>query len=275
MITSLCLKVPEKPSGIKKLFYLMKSDRVEIEIKKARGVSVKQVTYASYSGKVKLDKIDHIIGAQRNHLLCSPKLKFTENSGYRRFSSNVFSERLCTNMALSAVKGCLRPESLKVGIYDPDADSHDFLIHILKHCSDVTVVTDDAQTYQYELEKAMDELGATAVITKNRSDLADCCFVIAPCTIEENLPLRQEVLVLTAGCPTVASSGLVYYKYHLRMPNGFDLIKPKGLDEEYFCSALYTLASQYELGSIVPTLCRNYSSSQTVKSLCAYLNRFA
>ena len=85
----------------------------------------------------------------------------------------------------------------------------------------------------------------------------------------------QEALVLTTGCPKVPSGGLVYYKYHLRMPNGFDLLKPKDFDEEYFCSALYTLASQYELGSIVPLLCRNYSSSQTVKSLCAYLNRFA
>lgn len=275
MITSLCLKLPDKPRGIKKLIYHLRRDRVEAEIKKARGVSVKQVTYTSYSGKVRLDKIDCIIGAQRNHLLCSSKLKFPENSGYRRFSSNVFSARLCTNMALCAVKCCLRPETLKVGIYDPDGDSHDFLIHILKYCSDVAVVTDYEQPYRYELDKAMDELGASAVVTKSRNELADCNFVIAPCVIEEVLPFKQETLVLTAGRPAVPSSGLVYYKYHLRMPNGFDILKPDGLDEEYFCSALYTLASQYQLGSVIPSICRNYSSSQTVKSLCAYLNRFA
>lgn len=275
MITTLSINRPEKPKGIKKLFYLIKKDKVEVEIKKARGVSVKQLTYTSYSGKIRLDKIDCIIGAQRNHLVCSSTLKFPENSGYRRFFSNAFSKRLCTNMAMSAIEGCVRPEMLKVGIYDPDGDSYDILFHILKHCSDVKVVTNDFNSYQYELERAMDELGASAVVTKNISELCDCMFVIAPCVIEEKLPLKQETLVLTTGCPKVPSSGLVYYKYHLRMPNGFDLLKPKDFDEEYFCSSLYTLASQYELGSIVPLLCRNYSSSQTVKSLCAYLNRFA
>ncbi len=275
MITSLSIKLPEKPKGIKKLFYFLKNDKVEVEIKKARGVSVKHLTYTSYSGKIRIDKIDSIIGAQRNHLLCSPTLKFPENSGYRRFSSNAFSQRLCTNMALSAIESCVRPETLKIGLYDPDGDSHDILFHILKHCSDVKVVTNDFNSYQYELERAMDELGASAVVTQNISELCDRLFVIAPCVIEEKLPLKQETLVLTTGCPKVPSSGLVYYKYHLRMPNRFDLLKPKDFDEEYFCSALYTLASQYELGSIVPLLCCNYSSSQTVKSLCAYLNRFA
>ena len=32
---------------------------------------------------------------------------------------------------------------------------------------------------------------------------------------------------------------------------------------------------QYELGSIVPDLCRNDTEAQTVKSLCSYLARFA
>lgn len=275
MITSLCIRYPEKKKGIRKLINRLKTDTVGVEIKKSRGVAVKQVTYTSYSGKIKLDRIDCIIGAQRNHLLCSPRLKFPENSGYRRFSSNRFSARLCTNMALKAVEECVKPETLKIGIYDPQGESHDFLYYILKHCADVTVVTERADIYQTELDRVMEELGATAVITKNTSDLAECRFVIAPCVIEEVLPLRQEALVLTAGSPKVPSNGLVYYKYHLRMPNGFDALKPKELDEEYFCSALYTLGSQYELGSIVPIFCRNYSSSQTVKSLSAYLNRFA
>lgn len=275
MITSLSLKLPEKPKGIKKLLYFLKNDRVYAEIKKSRGVSVKQVTYISYSGKIHLDKLDGVIGAQRNHLLCSPKINFPENCGYRRFFSNDFSQRLCTNMALSVVKSCVKPETLKIGIYDPDGDSHDFLFQILKYCSDVAVVTNDFSSYNYELERAMDELGATAVVTKNTSELSDRIFVIAPCIIYDKLPLKHDAVVLTAKSPKETVSGLVYYKYHLRMPDGFDIIKPEGIDEEYFCSALYTLGGQHELGSLVPSLCRNYSSSQTIKSLCAYLNRFA
>ena len=59
------------------------------------------------------------------------------------------------------------------------------------------------------------------------------------------------------------------------LPGGGARGRPEGLSEEYFCSALYTLGSQYELGSIVPDLCRNDTEAQTVKSLCSYLARFA
>lgn len=151
----------------------------------------------------------------------------------------------------------------------------EFLLTVLEYSSDVAVVTQNCEPYYCVVSRAMDELGASAVVTKNISELADCTFIIAPDVIEENLPFRSDAVVLTVDCPKVPASGLVYYKYHFRMPNGFDEIKPDDLDEEYFCSALYTLGSQYELGSIVPMVCRNFSSSQTVKSLCAYVNRFA
>lgn len=271
MITALCVKVPEKKKGISKLINHFRNDKVDVEIKSARGVSLKKITYTSYSGKIKLDKTDHIIGAQRSRLLCSDKLRFPEDSGYRRFYSTEFSARLCTNMALSILKEFKYPEKIKVGIYDPDGDSHDFLFHVLNLCSDVTVVTNNGEAYQYELDRAMDELGASAIVTKNTDDLSKCELVVAPCVIEEKLPLKSDTLVMTVENPKVPTSGLVYYKYYLKMPNGFDSIKPQELEEDYFCSALYTLAFQYELGSIVPTLCRNFSTSQTVKSLCAGL----
>lgn len=275
MITALSVVVPEKEKGIKKFLNILKRDSINVEIKKARGVSIKHVTYKCFSGRVRLEKIDKIIGAQRNHLICSEKLKFPENSGYKRFSSPVFSARLCTNMALCVLKECLHPEKIKVGIYDPDCVAPDFLFCVLNYCSDVVVITENADAYACELSRAMDELGASAVVTKNTAELADRSLVIAPTVICEELPLKADAIVLTNGNPKARTSGLVYFKYSLRMPNGFDLIKPKEIDEEYFCAALYTLASQYELGSIVPSLCRNFSSAQTVKSLCAYVNRFA
>lgn len=275
MITALSVNVPEKPSGIKKLIHMLKRDRIDVQIRKARGVRVKHITYTSYSGKLRLEKADKIIGAQRNHLLCCEKLKFPPNSGYKRFYSTMFSARLCVNMALCVLMECACPEKLKIGIYDPISAMPGFLFNVLEYCSDVAVVTKNCEPYYCVVNRAMDELGASAVVTKNISELAECTFIIAPVVIEENLPVKGDAIVLTVDTPKVQTGGLVYYKYHFRMPNGFDIIKPEEMDEEYFCSALYTLGAQYELGSIVPMVCRNYSSAQTVKSLCAYVNRFA
>lgn len=275
MLTALTVNVPEKRKGILGLVDKFRRDKVDIQLKKARGVSLKHITYTSYSEKLKLEYIDHLIGAQRNHLICVENLAFPKNSGYRRFSAPDFSYRLCTNMALSALRNCKQSENLCVGIYDPDANSTDIVSDVLKHCVDVRIITDNSELYRPELEIAMDELGATAILTENRCELDKCNFIIAPIQICEALPIKIDSVVLTTGCPKEKVTGLVYHKYYLKMPNGFDLIKPEELDDEYFCSALYSLAAQYELGSVVPTLCSSYSTSQTLKSLCAYLDNLS
>ncbi len=275
MITALTVNVPEKRKGIFGLVDKFRRDKVDMQLRKARGVSLKHITYTSYSGKLKLEYIDHLIGAQRNHLICVENLVFPKNSGYRRFSAPDFSYRLCTNMALSAIKDCEQSENLCIGIYDPDGNSPDFVFDVLKYCSNVRIVTDNSEVYRPELERAMDELGASTILTKNRCELDQCNFIIAPTQICEALPIKIDSIVLTTGCPKEKVTGLVYHKYYLRMPNGFDLLKPEEFDDEYFCSALYSLAAQYELGSVVPTLCSSYSTSQTLKSLSAYLSNLS
>lgn len=256
-------------------FNRIKSDKVDVKVKRARGVFLKHITYTSYNSKVNLNKIDRVIGAQRNHLLCTQTFSIPKSCGYKRFYSPEFSARLCSNMALQVLRCCVNASNLKIGIYDEDAKMSDLLAQVLCYSSDVRVVTEKPSSYYDVLASIMDEQGATAVVTNRVAELSECNFIISPYSIDKELNLRRDALVLTNESPKVITNGLVFYKYSFKMPNGFDIIKPLELDEEYFCSALYTLASQYQLGSIVPTVCRNYSSSQTLESLCAYINRFA
>ena len=78
-------------------------------------------------------------------------------------------------------------------------------------------------------------------------------------------------MVLTAGKPLVPLNGTVLWRYHFKMPDGFADIKPEELSEEYFCSALYTLGSQFELGSIVPLSAQGERGSCDAKALAAIL----
>lgn len=269
MITALSVSIPEHRKGIMGLADRLKKDKLEVEICKARGVQLKHITYTSFSGEIRLDKASRAIGAQRGQLLCSEKLVFPHKSGYKRFFSTSFSARLCTNMALSVLQECKCSASLRVGIYDLKATDCDFLINVLEYCSDVVAVTQNERPYFYVADRALDEIGATALITKNTSELSECDLIIAPSVIDVSLPLKASAIVLTTKRPKCKVGGMVYYRYNFSMPNGFAGIKPEELDEEYFCSALYTLGAQYELGSIVPLSCRNENMSQTVKSLCA------
>ena len=275
MITSLNVVFPEKCGKIRGFFNRLRGDKVCVEIKRARGVSVKQLTYICRRQKVNLNKIDRAIGSQRTRLLCCEEMTFPNDSGYKRFYSPLFSARLCTNMAVYALSKFDTPERLTVGIYDPDAQCTDLVSFVLKYTGNVCIITDNEDVFYDELNTIAEETGACAVVTHHREQLSNCDLVIAPFEIEENLPVRNDAVILTNGRPKENIKGFVYFRYCFKMPNGFALLRPEGLSEEYFCSALYTLGSQYELGSIVPDLCRNDTEAQTVKSLCSYLARFA
>ena len=76
MITSLNVVFPEKCGKIRGFFNRLRGDKVCVEIKRARGVSVKQLTYICRRQKVNLNKIDRAIGNQRTRLLCCEEMTF-------------------------------------------------------------------------------------------------------------------------------------------------------------------------------------------------------
>lgn len=275
MLTALTIKIAEKEKGIRGLLGRLKRDNAIIDVDRARGVYFKHITYVSYGKKLHLERLEKVLGDSRTRILCDEKTEFPEKSGMKRFYNTDFSARLCTNFVLNLLKECEFAEKIKVGVYDTDGTNIDFLPYLMRYASDVTVVTNSAESYHEALEKIMEEMGACAVVTHSTDELKSCDIVIAPQNITESFSVRDEALVFTVGKPKSETGGQLYYKYCFKMPNGFDRIKPEELDAEYFCSALYTLGRQYQLGSIVPQLCVNDNTSQTVKSLGAYIECFA
>ena len=69
MITALSVKIPEKKKGLKKVADKLRRDRIEVEDKNARGVTLRHITYTSYSGELRLEKINFAVGVQRGRLL--------------------------------------------------------------------------------------------------------------------------------------------------------------------------------------------------------------
>ena len=272
MITALSVRIPARERGLRAWAERLRGDRVEVHTRRARGVTLRHVIYTSYSGELRLEKTIDAVGAQRSRILCSERLIFPRQSGFRRFSSTAFSSRLCTNFALSALSLCERAAGLRVAIYDPAAYCADFLLAVLEHCSDVAVVTSCFEPYICAARRALDELGAAVYLTKNRSELGRRDLIIAPQRIAEELPLGADSVILTAAEPPANTPGTLLCSYRFKMPNGFAEIKPAELSEEYFCSALYTLSSQFELGSIIPlSVCGNRGEFNA-KTLAKFLD---
>ena len=71
MMTALSVRVPESKKGLRGWAEKLRGDRIEVKTCRARGVTLRHVIYTSYSGTVKLEKADEVIGMQRDRLLCS------------------------------------------------------------------------------------------------------------------------------------------------------------------------------------------------------------
>ena len=270
MITALSVKAAEPPKGIAKLTRRFRRDKISVNIERVRGVTLKHITYLSYSGQLRLDKTDGAVGEQRSRLLCSENLVFPRHSGYKRFCSNEFQSRLCTNAALYAV-GKLRDKNVRVGLLDLPGRHAEFMLDLLEECADVLVVTNNPGVYSKALDIALEELGASAAVGKNPGDLISRDLIVSPEAVYQSVPVKDGSAVLAVSPPEDGQRGRWYSHYRVKMPNGFDLIKPGELSGEYFCSALYTLGSQYELGSMLPVALENENTSTTLSGFIASL----
>lgn len=274
MLTALTIENINESKWYKNLYNKIRGNSVKVEIKGAHGVPLRHITYTSRNGKIDWFKLNDVIGNQRNHLLCSDDVLLPKELGFKAFDNKEFKVRLSSNFGIYvlSVLGELA-DKLKIGFFDPRGECPDILPSLVKYSSNIVVVSDNLTAFNLEIRRIYQEQGATVQVTNNRIQLMDCDLIFAPLQITELLPLSGKAVVLSGFPPTVCIPGLVYYEYYFRMPNKFVSIKPKELSEEYFAGALYTKARQYELGSIVPTVCKNFSSSQTSMSICKYFEK--
>ena len=270
MLTALTIKNITADKWYKKVINKLKGNSIDIQLNSARGVVLRHITYTIRNGKIDWGKLNHLIGNQRNHLLCSENIILPKELGFRRFDNIDFKTRLATNAAVYILSQA-DTKNIRVGLYDPKGEHTELLSHLVKNTANLAVITDNSTAFEYEVRSVYEELGASVRLSDNRIHLMDCQLIIAPDKIKEALPLSSSAVVLTSYPPSVCICGLVCYSYYFRMPKGFDELKPQELTEEYFCGALYTKAGQYELGSIVPLVCGNQNSTQTCMSIREYL----
>ena len=265
MLNSLTIRYPARTSGIRGFLNRFRRDVIDVEIVSARGVALRRVTYTSFSGEVRLERLREAFDFDCGSIICSDRIIFPHHSGFERFNSDAFSARLCTNLALKALSKKEGPQDVRLGIYDPEGAASDFVLAALRYCREPVVVSDNTLAYSIAANRALEELGASVRVERDPGALSECGLIIAPVRLTKPLRAFENAVVLCVGAPDI--SGNIYGKYSFRTPNGFDKLKPRELSEEYFCSALYSLASQHELGSIVPLSVSNSRGSQTASSI--------
>jgi hypothetical protein len=271
LLTALSINEIKPESWYKKLYCEIRGNTARTEILSAGGVLLRHITVDRRRAFIDWEQLDTIIGAQRNHLICSDSIILPKELGYKRFDDSYYRGLLSLNLSLNVVSKLKNKKEPAFAMYDPNAEFAEYIEEFAPYCGDVTVICDYPEKYADAVRDTADTTGAVIMISGDRNRLADADLICAPTQIREPLPLGSGAVVLTSVPPTVCISAQVYFDYRFRMPNTFAGLKPGELSEVYFCAALYTKARQYELASIVPTACFNYHSTRTVRSLCEFI----
>lgn len=270
MLTSLYIKEPQYNSKFKKFLRMLMIDSMSVEIKRLDDIKVKCVEYTNRSGSINWRKIDKEIGAQRNRLLCSKDIELPKKCGYRRFCSNEYKERLCTNLAISLLSS-LNKLNLSVGLIDIDARYTTLPKYLLKYTDSVVVVSEQTGIYKEINEDLLCEIGAPLRLSKSLNSLYDCDLIIAPKPIGESISISKQSLILTTKKTKVNTDATIIYDYRIEIDEKYSKIMPNGIEKTYFASALYSLLKIYTLGSAVPSLCISKNKIHTLPSLKALL----
>ena len=266
MLTSLYINNKKYKGKLKKLCGRLKGDKIKVEIRQAMDIELKCVEYINRSGKVNYKKLDKVIGAQRNRVLCPSDTELPKKLGYKRFESGDFTRRLCTNTAITLLSS-LKGASISVGLLDCDASYLALPQYLLKYTDTVVVVTNEYDIYSEVAQDILCELGAPLRLSKTVRSLELCDLIIAPKGLTPDINPKPDAVVLTDKKPQKHMDCSVIYGYDITLSKELEAECPDYLDETYFAGALYTMGRKHELGAVVPQFLKCEDKIHTISSL--------
>lgn len=266
MLTSLHIETPQYSSKFTEALSKLRGDTIKTDVVNADFVEIKRVVYICRTGRINYKKLDKVVGAQRNRLICNEKVKLNKDYGYKRFEPIEYRRRLCTNFAIKLLE-ITNDKELSVGLVDMDASLITLPKYLLKFLSSITVVTDRVDVYSEVCELMLCDIGAPLIVTKSKDALKHCDLIIAPYDIDSSFAIKSGAVVLTDKEDKNLDDCILVYDYSINLSDNLVDICPKYIDYTYFAAALYTMGRVYTLGSKVPSLCMTRARVHTIYSL--------
>lgn len=267
MLTALYINKVNHKSRMLGTMSSLLPDRIKVEIKEADDISIRCVEYISHKDKINFKKIDRIVGAQRNHLLCDKNIALPKELGYRRFEGTEYSKRLCTNTAIRLLQRVKDERQLCVCLVDIDACFADIVPYLLKYTDKLVVITNKVNLYSQVADDMLSEFGAVLRISKNLLSTQTADLVIAPSYSRELKLKCENSVVLSVADTPLESNAIVIYAYDILLPKKLRGLLPKGITDTYLASALYSIDRRYMLGCVVPSLFIGKDSVYTIEAL--------
>lgn len=250
MLTSLNILQPQFKSELKRKFSRLRKDKIEVYYRQAGNLKTKCIEYTQYGSKVNWQKLDKLIGAQRNRLLCNKNIELPANLGYKYFDDSEYKTRLCTNLSIKLVADL--NFDVSVGIIDTKASHTALPSYLIKHTDNIVVLTEKEDVYKDVADNLLEETGAPLRIVKNIKSLELCDLIVDLSGLNDLGAIGNDALVLSCGNSYKNCGAVVVSDYMIELPSPFSSLCPEYINSTYFAGALYSVMNVYQLGSLIP-----------------------
>ncbi len=256
----------------RRLRSLFRPYELNARIKKQSKISVLQLRYKKYRGRIRFKKIyPYTIGCSKT-ILCSKDTDLSDTP-FERFESNELTQKLMTNYVCGLLEHINESSGeIRTAYYDPDGEHPMIAQELLRHVPELTVVTNTPRFYEREADRLMDEYGMSLIVSNTIDALTDCQLLVSSTAVDITLPLPLDAVVFAPEPPSVSLRNTVIHSYEVVVPYKYRRLKPDGMDDIYFLSALYSLCGVKEAEDIIPVQCSDgdgiFTSERILHRLC-------
>ncbi len=190
-----------------------------------------------------------VMGSLSNRVIFQKGETIPEDCPFMTFEGNALYGQMLINTAAEYIAGLsLDPTRLRILVIDPKADFTDRLEQLLPYSSQLSVITDNAEAYDWCRHRLMDKYGVCLHICGAfTTAMKDFDFVISPSS--EAVPaFFGGTLISTEKKNAMLGRSLVCEG--VTLPDEYRDIMPEGIDESSFGAALYELCAVKKLADM-------------------------
>lgn len=227
---------------IKLFFRPVEPELSRVEVKGAMPFYYLEI-YENQCGEY-FEIIPQLLGRCAHNLIVCDKYLLPKNQNIDYFRPKKLPQIALINTAVDFLKTNVSDKAhFSLALIDENAIFTDFIYLFIEYASTINVLTNHPDKYESVAGELYNEWGVSLVITPSYSLIEDCNLIICPS--KNNIKEYSQTIVFKNNFQKK-----VYTVEEIDLPEKYNEIKPNGVDNLIFASALYELCGADDLKRI-------------------------
>ena len=203
------------------------------------------VTTDKHLGRIPWKKLEACLGILRNNILLPDGITIPEGVNITKFSPDILPRIMLMNSSVHYITNHrLHFQGKNLIIFDEKTLYESYIEKLLSCFSNIKIITDSPEKYKAMSQKLLENYGFSLVISKE--EIFDSEVIISH---QCKVPLYFEGTVFTNENRYLMNS-TVFSASEIDLPDLYENLKPKNIEDILFASTLYESCNEKDLGKL-------------------------